>query len=153
MPYKDLREFLRRIEKEGELARIKEEVSPILEITEITDRVSKMPKGGKALLFERVKGYSTAVLTNMLGSEKRVKLALGYENLEDIGWKLYKLLRPEIPHTFLDKLKRLPELKKLNDALPKVVKDGPIREVVKREKIDVFGLPILQCWPEDGGSI
>jgi 4-hydroxy-3-polyprenylbenzoate decarboxylase len=151
MPYKDLREFLRRIEKEGELARIREEVSPILEITEITDRVSKMPKGGKALLFERVKGYSIPVLTNMLGSEKRVKLALGYENLEDIGWKLYKLLRPEIPHTFLDKLKKLPELKKLNDALPKVVKDGPIREVVRREKIDVLEFPILQCWPEDGG--
>jgi 4-hydroxy-3-polyprenylbenzoate decarboxylase len=151
MPYKDLREFLRRLEKEGELARIREEVSPILEITEITDRVCKMPKGGKALLFERVKGYSTPVLTNMLGSEKRVKLALGYENLEDIGWKLYKLLRPEIPHTFLDKLKKLPELKKLNDALPKVVKDGPIREVVRREKIDVLEFPILQCWPEDGG--
>jgi 4-hydroxy-3-polyprenylbenzoate decarboxylase len=75
MPYKDLREFLRRIEKEGELARIREEVSPILEITEITDRVCKMPKGGKALLFERVKGYSTAVLTNMLGSEKRGKVS------------------------------------------------------------------------------
>lgn len=111
MPYKDLKDFIKRLEKEGELIRIKEELSPILEITEVTDRVCKLPGGGKALLFERPKGYSIPVLTNLLGSEKRIKLALGYENLEDIGWKLYKLLRPEIPHTFLDNLKRLPALK------------------------------------------
>ena len=151
MPYKDLKDFIKRLEKEGELIRIKEELSPILEITEVTDRVCKLPGGGKALLFERPKGYSIPVLTNLLGSEKRIKLALGYENLEDIGWKLYKLLRPEIPHTFLDKLKRLPELKKLNDSLPKIVKDGPIRENVKKDGIDLFEFPILQCWPEDGG--
>ncbi|MCX8164527.1 MAG: UbiD family decarboxylase, partial [Aquificaceae bacterium] len=151
MRHKDLRDFLSRLEREKELARIKELLSPMLEITEVTDRVCKMPGGGKALLFERVVGYSIPVVTNLLGSEKRIKLALGYERLEDIGWKLSKLLRPEIPHTFLDKLRRLPELKKLNDSLPRIVKDGPVRENVKKEKIDVLDFPILQCWPEDGG--
>ncbi|QWK19572.1 MAG: menaquinone biosynthesis decarboxylase [Hydrogenobacter thermophilus] len=151
MPYADLREFLKTLEREGELARIKEPVSPILEISEVTDRVSKTPGGGKALLFEKVEGYSVPVLTNMLGSEKRIKLALGYENLEDIGWKLYRLLRPEIPNTFLEKLKRLPELKKLNDSLPRIVRKGPVKENIIREKINVLDFPIPKCWPEDGG--
>ncbi len=151
MAFRDLREFISRLEKEGELVRIKEEISPILEITEITDRVSKMPNGGKALLFEKVKGYSIPVLTNMLGSEKRVKLALGYENLEDIGWKLYRMLKPEVPKTFLEKLKKLPQLKKMNDAIPKEVKDGPVREVIKKDKIDILEFPIPHFWPEDGG--
>jgi 4-hydroxy-3-polyprenylbenzoate decarboxylase len=151
MPYKDLREFLKVLEKEGELLRIKEPLSPILEITELTDRVSKLPNGGKALLFEKVEGYSVPVLTNMLGSEKRIKLALGYENLEDIGWKLYKLLRPEIPNTFLEKLKRIPELKKLNDSLPRVMKKGPVKENVIRDNINILEFPVLKCWPEDGG--
>ena len=148
---RDLREFLKVLEKEGELLRIKEPISPILEITEFTDRVSKLPKGGKALLFENVEGYSIPVLTNMLGSEKRIKLALGYENLEDIGWKLYKLLRPEIPNTFLEKLKRLPELKKLNDSLPRIVKKGPVKENIIRDNINILDFPVLKCWPEDGG--
>jgi 4-hydroxy-3-polyprenylbenzoate decarboxylase len=151
MPYKDLREFLKVLEKEGELLRIKEPLSPILEITELTDRASKLPNGGKALLFEKVEGYSVPVLTNMLGSEKRIKLALGYENLEDIGWKLYKLLRPEIPNTFLEKLKRIPELKKLNDSLPRVIKKGPVKENVIRDNINILEFPVLKCWPEDGG--
>ncbi|RMH00224.1 MAG: menaquinone biosynthesis decarboxylase, partial [Aquificota bacterium] len=128
-----------------------ERVSPLLEITEITDRVCKMKGGGKALLFENVEGYSVPVLTNMLGSERRIKLALGYENLEDIGWKLYKLLRPEIPNTFLEKLKRLPELKKLNDSLPRIVKKAPVKENIIKDKINILDFPVLKCWPEDGG--
>ncbi|MCS7084171.1 MAG: menaquinone biosynthesis decarboxylase, partial [Aquificaceae bacterium] len=151
MGYRDLREFLKALESLGELAKIKESVSPILEITEITDRVCKMPNGGKALLFENVEGYQSSVLTNLYGSERRIKLALGWENLEDIGWKLYKLLRPEIPNTFLEKLKKLPELKKLNDSLPRIVKDGAIRANIKKDKVDVLEFPILQGWPKDGG--
>ncbi|ADC89966.1 UbiD family decarboxylase [Thermocrinis albus DSM 14484] len=151
MAFRDLREFIRALEKEGELFRVKETLSPILEISEVIDRVSKLPGGGKALLFEKPEGYSIPVLANMLGSEKRIKMALGYENLEDIGWKLYKLLKPEIPGTFLEKLKKIPELKKLNDSLPKKVKDGPIRENVKTKNIDILDFPILKCWPLDGG--
>ena len=153
MPYKDLREFIEVLEKEGELYRVKEKVSPILEITEIADRIMKMPDGGKALLFENVEGYEgIPVLINAFGSEKRMKLALEVENFEDIGWKLYRILKPEVPNTFLDKLKRIPELKKLNDALPKIVKTAPVQEVVKTGKdINIFDFPVLKCWPKDGG--
>ncbi len=153
MVFKDLREFLKVLEKENELIKVKHKVSPILEITEIADRMMKMPGGGKALLFENVEGYENIpVLINAFGSEKRMKLALGVNNFEDIGWKLYRILKPEIPNSFLDKIKRLPELKKLNDALPKTVKSGKSQEVVKeKDEINVFDFPVLKCWPKDGG--
>ena len=153
MVFKDLREFIKVLEKENELIRVKHQVSPILEITEIADRMMKMPDGGKALLFENVEGYENIpVLINAFGSEKRMKLALGVEQFEDIGWKLYRILKPEVPNTFLDKIKRLPELKKLNDALPKIVKNGKVQEVIKKNgNINVFDFPVLKCWPKDGG--
>jgi len=153
MVFKDLREFIKVLEKENELIRVKHKVSPILEITEIADRMMKMPDGGKALLFENVEGYENIpVLINAFGSEKRMKMALGVEQFEDIGWKLYRILKPEVPNTFLDKIKRLPELKKLNDALPKTVKNGKVQEVIKEnENINVFDFPVLKCWPKDGG--
>ncbi len=153
MVFKDLREFIKLLEKENELIKVKHKVSPILEITEIADRMMKMPDGGKALLFENVEGYENIpVLINAFGSEKRMKLALGVEKFEDIGWKLYRILKPEVPNTFLDKIKRLPELKKLNDALPKVVRSGKSQEVVKEGKdINIFDFPVLKCWPKDGG--
>ena len=150
MPYKNLREFVKDLERKGELVRIKEPLSPILEVTEVIDRVSKLPGGGKALLFEKVEGYDIPVVANLYGSESRIKLALGYERLEDIGWKLYRILRPEVPQTFLDKLKKLPELKKLNDAIPKVVKKAPVHEVIDKDP-DLLSLPIPKCWPKDGG--
>jgi 4-hydroxy-3-polyprenylbenzoate decarboxylase len=150
MPFKSLGDFLVALEKEGELVRIREPLSPILEITEVIDRVSKMPGGGKALVFERVEGYNIPIAANVYGSERRMKMALGYEKLEDIGWKLYRILRPEVPKTFLQKLKRLPELKKLNDAIPKTVKRAPVQEVVLEDP-DLLSLPIPKCWPKDGG--
>ncbi|WP_457641493.1 menaquinone biosynthesis decarboxylase [Persephonella sp.] len=153
MAYKDLREFIKDLEKEGELLRVKDKVSPILEITEIADNVMKLPDGGKALLFENVEGHEgIPVLINAFGSEKRMKMALGVDKFEDIGWKLYRILKPEVPNTFLDKLKRIPELKKLNDALPKVVKSGKVKEIIKKgEDINLFEFPVLKCWPKDGG--
>ena len=147
---RDLKEFLRELERRGELVRVKERLSPILEITEVIDRTVKLPGGGKALLFENVEGYDIPIAANLYGSESRIKLALGYENLEDIGWKLYRILRPEVPQTFLDKLKKLPELKKLNDAIPKRVKRGKVQEVIIRDP-NLLDLPIPQCWPKDGG--
>jgi len=150
MPFRDLREFVTALEREGELVRIREPLSPILELTEVIDRVSKMPGGGKALLFENVEGYDIPVVANLYGSIKRMTMALGYENPEDIGWKLYRILRPEVPQTFLEKLRRLPELKKLGDAIPKVVRSGRVQEVV-RESPDLLELPIPKCWPLDGG--
>ncbi len=150
MAFKSLRDFVNALERKGELVRVKEELSPILEITEVIDRVSKMPGGGKALLFERVKGYDIPIVANLYGSYGRMKLALGYERLEDIGWKLYRMLRPEVPKTFLEKLKRLPELKKMNDAIPKVVSKAPVHEVVDTNP-NLDSLPIPKCWPLDGG--
>ena len=150
MPFKDLREFLKALEREGELVRIREPLSPILEITEVIDRTTKLPGGGKALLFENVKGYDIPIVANLYGSEKRIKMALGYENLEDIGWKLYRILRPEVPKTFLEKIKKIPELKKLSDAIPKTVKKAPVQEVVIKDP-DLLSLPIPKCWPKDGG--
>ncbi len=150
MPFRDLQSFVRALEREGELVRIREPLSPVLELTEVIDRVSKMPGGGKALLFERVEGYEIPVVANLYGSKRRMCMALGYEDPEEIGWKLYRILRPEIPQTFLDKIRRLPELKKLGDAIPKVVKGGEVQEVVRRNP-DLYELPIPQCWPGDGG--
>ena len=113
----------------------------------------KMSAGGKALLFENVEGYEgIPVLINAFGSEKRMKLALNVNKFEEIGWKLYRILKPEVPNTFLDKLKRIPELKKLNDAIPKIVKNAPVQEVVKTGKdINIYDFPVLKCWPKDGG--
>ncbi|NPA32003.1 MAG: menaquinone biosynthesis decarboxylase [Aquificae bacterium] len=150
-PYRDLQEFIKDLERSDELVRIKEPLSPILEITEVTDRVCKMPRGGKALFFEKPKGYDIPVVTNLYGSESRIKKALGYENPEEIGWKLYRILKPEIPKTFLEKLKKLPELKKLNDAIPKLVKKAKVHEEKILTNIDLNELPILKCWPKDGG--
>ena len=150
MSYRNLGDFVRDLERKGELIRIKEPLSPILEITEVIDRVSKLPGGGKALLFENVEGYDIPIAANLYGSERRIKLALGYDRLEDIGWKLYRILRPEVPQTFLEKLKKIPELKKLNDAIPKVIKKAPVQEVIDKDP-DLLSLPIPKCWPKDGG--
>ncbi len=95
--YKSLHEFIARLEEEGELIRIKEEVSPILEITEITDRVSKSPDGGKALLFENVKDHSMPVLINAFGSKKRMAMALGVNNIELIASEIKKLIERKPP--------------------------------------------------------
>jgi 4-hydroxy-3-polyprenylbenzoate decarboxylase len=99
---KTTEELVNILEKEGELIRVKDPIDVHYEITEITDRMCKT-KDPKALLFTNVKGYNIPVLTNAFGSYKRLKIIFGYENLEDIGWKLYKVLRPEIPNTFLEK--------------------------------------------------
>jgi 4-hydroxy-3-polyprenylbenzoate decarboxylase len=158
MAYEDLREFIEVLEKEGELLRVKEPLNPSLEISYFTTKVSKFKdQRNKALLFENPikedgSSYDIPVLTNAFGSEKRIKLALGYENLEEIGWKLYRILRPEVPTNFIEKLKKLPELKKLNDAIPKIVKKGKVQEVVKIGKeINLFEFPILKTWEKDAG--
>ena len=143
---KTTEELVNILEKEGELIKVKDPIDVHYEITEITDRMCKT-KDPKALLFTNVKGYDIPVLTNAFGSYKRLKIIFGYENLEDIGWKLYKVLRPEIPNTFLEKLKKLPELKKLNDALPKVESKNPYKTFSE----SVFDIPVLKCWPKDGG--
>jgi len=147
--YSDLRDFIRKLEKSGELHRISAEVDPVLEITEITDRVTK--SGGPALLFERPKGSRHPLLINMLGSARRMNLALEVDSLDEVAARIRSYLDFQSPQGLFDKLKMLPKLAELGAFFPKTVKSGPCKEVVRREGFALSEFPILQCWPEDGG--
>ncbi|MDE3148812.1 MAG: UbiD family decarboxylase [Acidobacteriota bacterium] len=171
MAYDDLRDWMKTLEKHGELKRIREEVSPELEITEITDRVSKIgargstgtpagaakgnyAPGGPALLFENIKGHpGHKVLINQFGSERRMALALGVERLDEIAERIHGLMNVKAPEGLFDKLKMLPQLGALTSAFPKTVsgKDAPCKEVILRDGFDLNAFPILKCWPHDGG--
>ena len=152
MAYDDLRDWIKTLEKHGELKRVREEVSPELEITEITDRVSKAD--GPALLFENVKGHpGHKVFINQFGSERRMALSLGVNKLDEIAERITGLMNLKAPEGFLDKLKMLPQLGALTSAFPKTVaaKDAPCKEVIHRDNLDLNQFPILKCWPNDGG--
>ena len=154
MAYKDLREFIALLEERGLLQRITAEVDAELEITEITDRVSKMEGSkNKALLFENVKGYDMPVLMNAFGSEERMALALGVENVEDVADDIREMLK--LPHlTFQNRMNVLQILPRIRQAIhfPKYVKKAPCQEVVHYgEEASLDELPILKCWPQDGG--
>ena len=158
MPYNDLREWISALERAGELKRIKAEVDPILEIAEITDRVSKWPAkdgrgaGGPALLFENLKGYpGQQVLINQFGSERRMRLALEADSLDQIADRIRQFMDVKSPQGFLDKVKMLPMLAEMGSFFPKVVTTGPCKEVVKKGDFSLLDFPVLQCWPQDGG--
>jgi len=172
LAYDDLRDWIKTLEKHGELKRIREEVSPELEITEITDRVSKIGSkahsanasgknsagkyapGGPALLFENVKGHpGHKVLINQFGSERRMALALGVDRLDEIAERIRGLMNMKAPEGLFDKLKMLPQLGAITSAFPKTVsaKDAPCKEVILRDNFDLNQFPILKCWPHDGG--
>lgn len=152
MAYKSLQAFIDRLDKAGELVRIKTFVDPVLEIAEITDRVSKTPDRNKALLFENT-GTDFPLLINGMGSEKRMCLALGVEHLDDVAKDiegLFKMLSAP-KNGLLEKLAMLPQLGKFASWMPKVVSGrGACQEVVM-ENPDLSKLPILMCWPKDGG--
>src|SRR5690349_18900313 len=152
MAYKNFGQFIERLDREGELVRIKEFVDPRLEISEITDRISKTPGGGKALLFENT-GYPFPVLMNAYGSEKRMCIALGVEHLDDITREIENLFHmlSAPKENMMDKLKLLPKLGQFASWMPKVIKGrGACQEVVM-EKPDITKLPVITCWPKDGG--
>jgi 4-hydroxy-3-polyprenylbenzoate decarboxylase len=150
MGYKSLQHFVEVLEKKGELVRIKEPVSPFLEITEITDRVNK--KYGPALLFENVPGYDMPVLMNAFGSMKRMCLALEVGSLEEVAAEILSFLEAEAPDTLIKKLKMLPKLARLANIFPRTVTKAPCQEIVLREgEVDLTKIPILTCWPGDGG--
>jgi 4-hydroxy-3-polyprenylbenzoate decarboxylase len=156
MAFDDLRDWIKSLEQHGELKRIRDEVSPELEITEITDRVCK--SGGPALLFENIKGHpGHQVFINQFGSERRMALALGVGRLDDIASRITGLLNLKAPEGFLDKLKMLPQLGELANVFPKTVssKNAPCKEVIRkldgRDNVDLNWFPILKCWPHDGG--
>jgi len=152
MAYKNLQQFIQVLEEKGELVRIKSYVDPHLEMAEITDRVSKSGGGGKALLFENT-GYNFPVLMNAYGSEKRMCLALGISHLDDIAKEiesLFKLLtKPK--ENILDKISLLPKLGQFASWMPKVKSGkGECQEVIMADP-DLTKLPIITCWPKDGG--
>jgi 4-hydroxy-3-polyprenylbenzoate decarboxylase len=152
MTWKNQQQFIDALEKEGELIRIKEFVNPRLEIAEITDRISKSGNGGKALLFENT-GYDFPVLMNAYGSEKRMCMALGVTALDDVAAEiegLFKMLSAP-KEGILDKLKLLPKLGQFASWMPKVKKGrGDCQEVIM-ENPDITKLPVITCWPKDGG--
>ncbi len=147
-----LKSFLIKLEEAGELVRVKQFVRPELEITEITDRISKQPGGGKAILFENT-GTNFPVLINALGSEKRIALAFGRNSIFDLEKEIEKLfldlMQPK--ENLWDKLKLLPKLKEVSEWMPKKLKrKGKCQEVVMKEP-NLSLLPVLTCWPADGG--
>jgi 4-hydroxy-3-polyprenylbenzoate decarboxylase len=148
--YSDLDEFLADLDKRKLLTRVAEPVSPNLEIAAVTDRACKMPGGGPALLFERPTGFDIPVAINVFGSMERMCLALGVKFLDDIGKEIDELMTPPAPSGLMDALKLLPTVGRLKDLMPRTVKDAPCQEVVQKGGT-LDGLPILTCWPEDGG--
>jgi 4-hydroxy-3-polyprenylbenzoate decarboxylase len=166
LPCDNLRDWIKLLDKAGELRHIREEVSPDLEIAEITDRVSKSAAGpnaktalgGPALLFENIKGHPGArVLINQFGSDRRMKLALGLDpdqgSLDEIANRIRALLEIKSPEGLLEKLKMLPQLAAIGNVFPKTIsaKDAPCKEVILRDNFSLLDFPILQCWPLDGG--
>ncbi|HUI41440.1 MAG TPA: menaquinone biosynthesis decarboxylase [Terriglobia bacterium] len=155
MAYRNLREFVARLEREGELKRIAEPVDVDLQITEITDRVSKA--GGPALLFERPRSardgrdYSIPLLINTLGSKRRLELALDAASLEDVAGRIDELLDVKPPGGLMDKIKMLPKLAELGSFFPKTVRSGPVKEVIERDAVSLSRFPIMKCWPQDAG--
>jgi 4-hydroxy-3-polyprenylbenzoate decarboxylase len=165
LPYESLRDWISALDRAGELKRIRAEVDPILEITEITDRVSKTTStapgegggatrsrpGGPALLFENVKGYRTPVLINQFGSARRMCMALGVESLDDVAERIRGFMDIKSPQGFLDKVKMLPMLAEMGKFFPRTVASGPCKEVVRRDGFSLLDMPVLKCWPKDAG--
>ena len=152
MAWKNQQAFIDALENAGELIRIKEFVDPKLEIAEITDRISKSGQGGKALLFENT-GYGFPVLMNAYGSDKRMCMALGVNHLDDVAREIEQLfhLLSSPKESLLDQLKLLPKLGQFASWMPKVKKGrGECQEVVMSVP-DITQLPVITCWPKDGG--
>jgi len=149
MAYSDLRDFIRKLEQEGELKRIPLEVDPVLEIAEFADRAVKA--GGPALLFERPTSYKIPVLINSYASTRRMELALEVASINEIAGRIAEYLEMRMPEGLIGKLKMLPKLAEMGAFFPKVVSKGPCQEVIKHDGFSLLDYPVLQCWPEDGG--
>ena len=179
MAYASFREFVEALDRVGELIRIQEPVATELEITELADREMKKPGGGKALLFEkptvngRVSPFPVAI--NTMGSWRRMALSLGASTVEEVAAELGALMKAKPPTGIKDAIKLLGMALELRHARPKVVKSGPCKEVIHKftpaDKTSswpaapsvtredhhspppptLLDLPILKCWPKDGG--
>ncbi|MBP6243125.1 MAG: UbiD family decarboxylase, partial [Chromatiaceae bacterium] len=155
MKYADLRDFIAQLEARGELKRIRAEVDPYLEITEICDRTLRA--GGPALLFERPKGSAIPLLGNLFGTPNRVAMGMGEESvtaLRGVGQLLASLKEPEAPRGMKDAWAKLAVFRKALDMAPKQIKGAPCQEVVlEGQDLDLGRLPIQTCWPGDAGPL
>ncbi len=151
MQYRDLRDFIQALEQQGELKRISAEVDPKLEMTEICDRTLRA--GGPALLFENPKGFTTPVLGNLFGTEKRVALGMGAKDiseLREIGELLAFLRQPDPPKGLKDVWDKMPVIKQMLNMAPKQIKKAPCQQnILKGDEVDLYQLPIQTCWPGD----
>ncbi len=152
MAWKNQQQFIDALDEAGELIRITNYVNPVLEIAEITDRISKSGNGGKAILFENT-GYDFPVLMNAYGSDKRMCMALGVTHLDDVAKEIEQLfhLLSSPKESILDKLKLLPKLGQFASWMPKVRKGRGECQQVVMESPDITKLPVITCWPKDGG--
>ena len=151
MKYKDLRDFLTLLESKGELKRISQEIDPYLEMTEISDRTLRA--GGPALLFENPKGFDIPVLCNLFGTPKRVALGMGQEEvsaLREVGKLLAFLKEPEPPKGFKELWQTLPQYKQVLNMPTKVLSKADCQQtVLSGDEVDLYQLPIMQCWKDD----
>ena len=153
MAYDSLRSFIQKLEEQGELRRIGFELDPVLEITELADREMKKPDGGKALLVENPKGSEFPLLINAFGSRKRMAMALGVGSVEQIAAELAGLMKAKPPASLKQALALLGQFFELRHTKPKTVATGPCKEVIHKagDGFSLDRLPILKCWPKDGG--
>lgn len=149
MAFSDLREFISALEKHKELKRIPFEVDPKLEITGFADRAVK--QHGPALLFEKPAGSAVPVLINAFASMRRMEIALGVDSVDEIAGRISEFLEMKMPQGLIGKLKMLPKLAEMGSFFPKIVSGGPCKEVIRREGFSLKELPVLHCWPQDGG--
>ncbi|MBP6682276.1 MAG: 4-hydroxy-3-polyprenylbenzoate decarboxylase, partial [Halioglobus sp.] len=151
MKYTDLRDFMAELEQRGELVRISTEVDPVLEMTEIADRTLRA--GGPALLFENPKGYSIPVLVNLFGTQRRVALGMGREDiaaLREVGELLAYLRQPDPPKGMRDAWDKAPVLKQVLNMAPKLIRNPPCQYHAQQgSEVDLYQLPIQTCWPGD----
>lgn len=148
MPIEDISELVEKLEKAGELKRVKTQVDSNLEVSEILSRV--MYSNGPAILFENVKDFDMPILANAFGSLKRLEIGLEMQDFTEIGQRIVDMTRMEMPTGIFDKLRKLPELSKMADIAPKLQKSGPVTEVIE-ESATFDKIPILKTWPKDAG--
>jgi 4-hydroxy-3-polyprenylbenzoate decarboxylase len=155
MKYQDLRDFIAQLEQQGELHRIRAEVDPVLEMTEISDRVLR--GGGPALLFENPRGHDVPVLTNLFGTPRRVAMGMGEDSvtaLREVGKLLAMLKEPDPPKGMKDAWDKLPLYRKVLDMAPKERKSAPCQKIVHAgDDVDLSSIPVQTCWPDDAGPL
>jgi 4-hydroxy-3-polyprenylbenzoate decarboxylase len=149
--YADLRDFLARLDKAGELRHVAAKVDPYLEVTEIVQRVTRAQ--GPALLFDDVLGSAMPLAINVFGTQRRMAMALGVDSLDDIGARIGDLIKPQLPHGFAGMRESVGKLLSLKSVPPKKVRTAPCQEVVRTgDEVDLYALPALHTWPLDGGA-